>query len=255
MINYKKIDDLINKHFDGTHKEKITENLKKYESDLDTFAEQEAQERKNTLVDLIFNSRAFEIKDTDGFLLENGGASRYHISLIEIVEDRKGQELAELMARYMDQVDEQIDRVVGILKKSRNQKGTSKEDYHLSSIIATVLEKRSCDLIYQRTPEDKFDFWQDGRLSDHKRIAIVDEVITTGTGVIEAVKYLRKFRPEISINDVFVYVSRATGQKLKDIQSQLEQLEVKLHYIIDERELIDALHSKGYIDIDSIQSS
>jgi orotate phosphoribosyltransferase len=205
-------------------------------------------------VDLIASSRAFEIKKNNGFQLENSPASNYYIRLLEVVEDRQGYELAELMASYIDQVDDQIDRVVGILKKgNEQQREISEEKYHLSSIVSTVLRKRSADLIYQKVGENKFEFWQDGRLSGHKKIALVNEVITTGTGMIQAVKYLREFHPEVIVKDVFVYVSGVTGKPLIRIQDQLDQLGVNLHYLIDGVELIEGLYLKNYPEIGLIK--
>jgi orotate phosphoribosyltransferase len=83
----------------------------------------------------------------------------------------------------------------------------------------------------------------------------VDEVITTGTGVIQAVKYLQEFHQEVIINDVFVYVARATGQHLARIQDQLEQLGVNLHYLVDGVELIEGLKSRNYPEISLIEAS
>jgi orotate phosphoribosyltransferase len=255
MIDYNKISELIDRHFDGSHEDEIAENLRKYEPRLGQLARAEEQERKKILVDLIVGSSAFEIKKNNGFRLENSHPSQYYIRLLEIVEDNQGYALAELMARYIDRVDDQIDRVVGILKRGdEQQREVSEEKYHLSSIIATVLQKRSCDLIYQQVAEGNFEFWQDGRISAHKKIAIVDEVITTGTGIIQAVKHLREFHPEVIINDAFIYVSRATGQKLAVIQEELQHLDVRLHYVIDEIELIDMLCIRNYPDIHLIES-
>lgn len=254
MLDYNKINDSIEQHFADTQPEKIAENLKKY--DLDALAKLEERDRKNALVDLIFSSRAFEIKRDGSFSLENGGVSDRYIRLLEIVEDNRGRDLAKLMARYIDIIDDKIDRIVGILKKSdREQQTITQENYHLSSIIATVMSKRASDLVYQRLSTDKFQFWQDGKLSDYKKIVIIDEVLTTGTGVIEAVKYLREFHKEVIINDVFVYVCRATGKKLADIKERLARLDVSLYYIIDEKELIDMLRSRHYPHIDSIKST
>jgi orotate phosphoribosyltransferase len=256
MINNDRIKHLIDDHFDGSHEDEIAINLREYTPRLEQLAQQEEQKRKNTLVDLIASSRAFEIKKINGFQLENSPASNYYIRLLEVVEDRQGYELAELMASYIDQVDDQIDRVVGLLKKgNEQQREISQEKYHLSSIVSTVLRKRSADLIYQKVRENEFEFWQDGRLSGHKKIAIVDEVITTGTGVIQAVKYLQEFHQEVIINDVFVYVARATGQHLARIQDQLEQLGVNLHYLVDGVELIEGLKSRNYPEISLIEAS
>jgi orotate phosphoribosyltransferase len=253
MINNDRIKQLIDDHFDGSHEDEIAENLREYEPRLERLSQQEEQRRKNTLVDLIASSRAFEIKKSNGFQLENSPASNYYIRLLEVVEDRQGYELAELMASYIDRVDDQIDRVVGILKKgNEQQREISEEKYHLSSIVSTVLRKRSADLIYRKVAENEFEFWQDGRLSAHKKIAIVDEVITTGTGVIQAVKYLQKFHQEVIVNDVFVYVARATGQHLETIHEQLEQLGVNLHCLIDGVELIEGLRSRNYPEISLI---
>jgi orotate phosphoribosyltransferase len=255
MINNDRIKQLIDDHFDGSHEDEIASNLREYEPRLDQLSQQDEQNRKNTLVDLIASSRAFEIKKNNGFQLENSPASNYYIRLLEVVEDRQGYELAELMASYIDQVDDQIDRVVGILKKgNEQQREISEEKYHLSSIVSTVLRKRSADLIYQKVGENKFEFWQDGRLSGHKKIAIVDEVITTGTGMIQAVKYLQEFHQEVIVNDVFVYVARATGQNLTRIQDQLEQLGINLHYLINGVELIEGLHSRKYPEIGLVKT-
>jgi orotate phosphoribosyltransferase len=255
MINNDRIKKLIDDHFDGSHEDEIAKNLREYAPRLEPYSQQDEQNRKNTLVDLIASSRAFEIKKSNGFLLENSPASNYYIRLLEVVEDRKGYELAELMASYIDQVDDQIDRVVGLLKKgNEQQREISQEKYHLSSIVSTVLRKRSADLIYQKVGENKFEFWQDGRLSGHKKIAIVDEVITTGTGMIQAVKYLEEFHQEVIVNDVFVYVARATGRDLTKIQDQLELLGVNLHYLIDGFELIEGLHSRDYPEISLVEA-
>jgi orotate phosphoribosyltransferase len=256
MINSNRVKQLIDDHFDGSHEDEIAENFREYALRLEQASEQYQQRRKNILVDLIASSRAFEIKKSNGFQLENSPASNYYIRLLEVVEDRQGYELAELMASYIDQVDDQIDRVVGLLKKGNEQhREISQEKYHLSSLVSTVLRKRSADLIYQKVGENKFEFWQDGRLSGHKRIAIVDEVITTGTGVIQAVKYLQEFHQEVIVNDVFVYVTRATGQHLVRIQEQLDQLGVNLHYLVDGVELIEGLKSRNYSEISLIETS
>jgi hypothetical protein len=109
MINSNRVKQLIDDHFDGSHEDEIAENFREYALRLEQASEQDQQTRKNILVDLIASSRAFEIKKINGFQLENSPASNYYTRLVEVVEDRRGYELAELMASYIDQVDDQIE--------------------------------------------------------------------------------------------------------------------------------------------------
>jgi orotate phosphoribosyltransferase len=250
-LDYRKASEIIKKHFAETPPEQIWNNLQSL--GLTEASNLAIEQFKSTLVDLIIyckqNGRdVFDVKE-EGFLLENGKKSPYFINLSEISEASKSHELYQLMAGYVAPAIGKIHRIVGLLRKETATPENApifRERIHLAAGVAALVGKPSCDLVFEKdeqTEEPKL--LLDGRLQPNQKVAIVDDVLTTGTNIIQAVKHLRKQGNEVS--DAFVFISRAFGKPLEEIQDQLNGMGVTLDYIIDSRELFDRLYAGNHI--------
>jgi orotate phosphoribosyltransferase len=48
----------------------------------------------------------------------------------------------------------------------------------------------------------------------------------------------------VNVTDAFVFITRATENKLKDIENKLKKLKINLHYIINIKELLEKLEKQ-----------
>jgi orotate phosphoribosyltransferase len=248
-LDSRKASEIIKKHFAETSTEEIWENLQRL--GLTEASNLAIEQFKSTLVDLIIycqqNGRdVFDVKKA-GFFLENGSKSPYFITLSEVSEAGKSHELSQLMAGYVAPAIGKVDRIVGLLKKENTKNAPIfRERTHLATGVAALLGKPSCDLVFETDEQTgETELLLDGRLQPNQKVVIVDDVLTTGTNIIRAVDYLRKHGNEVS--DAFVFISRAFGEPLEEIQNQLNGMGVTLDYIIDSRELFDRLYAGNHI--------
>lgn len=255
-LDYRKASEIIKKHFAETSTEEIWDNLQRL--GLTEASNLAIEQFKSTLVDLIIyckqNGRdVFDVKDAfglkeEGFPLENGGSSPYIIHLSEVSEAGKSHELYQLMAGYVAPAIGKVDRIVGLLKKENTKNAPIfRERIHVAAGVAALLGKPSCDLVFEKDEQTggMKELLLDGRLQPNQKVVIVDDVLTTGTNIIQAVKHLRKHGNEVS--DAFVFISRAFGKPLEAIQNQLNGMGVTLDYIIDSRELFERLYAGNHI--------
>jgi orotate phosphoribosyltransferase len=94
---------------------------------------------------------------------------------------------------------------------------------------------------------------RDGKLLPKERVVIVDEVLTTGTNIINAVEYIRQDDDSVNVSDAFVFINRANKQELNNIENQLKDLKVNLHYIININELFEELKKRQVLTSQEIE--
>lgn len=246
MIDPKKANELINQYFSSKNKAQIIKDLQEYECDFSKLAAKDLEEKKNVLVDLIIKHKAYDIKDGAGFDLEcQPEKSCFYIRLLEIFEKGQGIKLSRIIASDIEQLIVPIDRVIGLLSQNNAGEELTNERYHLAPTIANIIEKSSCELISLKDKDSgKYKFIKDGRLLPKERVVIVDEVLTTGTNIIDAVNYIRQYYDSVNVTDAFVFITRATENKLKDIENKLKKLKINLHYIINIKELLEKLEQQ-----------
>jgi orotate phosphoribosyltransferase len=202
---------------------------------------------KDTLVKLIGKYGAFK---TGVFSLEHRDkTAHYVVYLSELFSKGAARVTSELMANLIRQSNVEFDRVVGILMREPGEsRRLSREGYHLAPIVASMLKKPYV-LLYEARDKQTGElyFFHDGELLPEERVIIIDDVLTTGGSIINAVNYLRRIEENIAVHDAFVFVSRPHGEILKAIQERLDQMNVTLHFMIDSRELLQGLYQQGYI--------
>lgn len=247
MIDLSKVNQLIDNYFSSTDNSQLIKDLQKY--DFLQAREKDIQEKKDILLELIIKYQAYEIKPEAGFTLENAEwKSSFYICLREIFEAGKSLKLSKIMAHEISQLVTPVNRVIGLLSEhNHNECELTKERYHLAPIVASILQKPSCELISRQKSDRCDQFTKDGKLLPQENVVIIDEVMTTGTNIIDAVNYIRKYDESVNVRNAFVFVTRATGKKLEEIENKLKSNQISLHYIIDESELVDALYKRQLI--------
>ncbi len=81
----------------------------------------------------------------------------------------------------------------------------------------------------------------EGLIHDGMKVLMIDDVATTGGSVVNAIKSLKEVN--ISITDAFVIVNRMEGA-----DKALEELDVKMHSILNILQISEALYEQKMID-------
>jgi len=210
---------------------------------------------KETLVKLVGKYGAFQ---TGKYSLEHRGKTAHYVVYLSVLFNKgQAQAISELMANLITQSNVEFDRVVGILMRAPGESlRTSREGYHLAPVVASML-KRPYVLLYEARDENTGElcFFQDGELLPKERVVIIDDVLTTGASIINAVNYLRRVEGKIAAHDAFVFLSRPHGKTLEAIQKQFEQMDVTLHSMIDSKELLQKLYQQGFIGQEELKEA
>ena len=208
---------------------------------------------RDVLVELIGKGGAFK---TGEFTLEHrGDIARYVIYLSELFNKGQALEVAELMVELIRQSNVRFERVIGILmKEPSGGPYVSLERYHLVPVVASLLGKPYL-LLYEAKDEETGApcYLYDGEFRAGERAIIVDDVITTGTSIINAANHLRS--RQIAVHDAFVFVSRSHGDALKRVRERLRQAGVTLQFIIDSSQLLQELYKKGFIGQEEVEEA
>ncbi len=204
----------------------------------------------------IFGESRSLLTDRETFPLERRTEpGHYFVSISEIFNRGYGLELARLIANMITRSTVDFDRVIGIHNLIVEEKAGSDprklavEGHHLAAVVATLLKKPYM-LLYEGTDY----FIYDGQASSpSERVIIIDDVLTTGGGTINAIKYLKE--RSISVDAVFVAVRRPQGEEFIEIQQRIQQQGVVLHCLIDSKALVDRLYQQEYITREQLEKA
>lgn len=81
----------------------------------------------------------------------------------------------------------------------------------------------------------------EGKIHQGMKVLMIDDVATTGSSIVNAIKALKE--EKIVVNDAFVIVNRMEGA-----DTTLKDLDVTMHSLIDIMEITKALHEQKIID-------
>ena len=115
-------------------------------------------------------------------------------------------------------------------------------------VIASALAIETVKpLIYVRSKPKDYGTLKmiEGKIHQGMTVLMIDDVATTGESVVSAIKSLKD--ADISVKDAYVMVNRMEGAN-----KALEDLGVKLHFILDILKISNALHEQGIIDKDTL---
>ena len=73
------------------------------------------------------------------------------------------------------------------------------------------------------------------------KVLVIEDVITTGSSILETVKVLKQ--EGLKVNDVIVFLDREQGGR-----QQLAKHGIQLHAVLTRSEILDVLHQSGNID-------
>lgn len=195
----------------------------------------------DALINMIAKYRAVSVGQ---FNLEHRGAARYYVDLSKIFDAGESQAMAQLMAEAIRESGVNFDHVVGILmENSDKSKGLSREGYHLAPIIASILGKP-----YGHLYENNSKLLFDGDRALWRKVVLVDDVITTGGSINNAISYLESLDKPVKVVGCYAYISRLHSSKFGTFKASIEQRGINLRVLLDSKVLIDALYERGEIN-------
>lgn len=169
------------------------------------------------------------------------GTSKYFYDFSIIFKDQEsGKEMSEFMARMIESYNPRFDLLVGH-HLVRNIDHPRYSEYPLLEDVAGIFRK----------PFAKLYEYQDGKEPQLKgdlvgRSAIIlDDVVRTGNTVIRTARFLRT--NNLEVRDVFVFLVRPDGKKLKILEQKLRREKLKVHYIDTTRHMLQQMHKDGNV--------
>jgi len=212
---------------------------------------------RERLVNLIGRYQALRVYEKPQHLEHRKEPAHYKVLLSEIFKKGEAESLCQLMKVFILRSNVRFDRIVGILMKERAdlfaadvEFKLSREGYHIAPILASML-KKPYTLLYEAKDEEtgKLYFLYEGELPENETTVIIDDVLTTGESIANAVSYLRGLNRAIKVSEAFVFVSRARPEEL----AVLSSLDVRVHAMIDRRDLVDRLYARRYLNRDDFR--
>jgi orotate phosphoribosyltransferase len=159
------------------------------------------------------------------FMLPNGKPSSYHFDLGVVPSDPEayGLAIAACMAVAKEIGEKNFDAVAGVATAGVT----------ISSPVAYLLKK---PMLYVRRGEEGHGLGKEveGAIRPGWRALVIDDLVTTGGGVVSAVAALRRSR--YIVNDALVLVDRLEGGK-----ENLRKADVRLRSFTDIRDLVETL--------------
>jgi hypothetical protein len=210
-----------------------------------------AYPNKELLVDLIVKSQAFQVPEKPVKAEHREAPLYYKIEFSQIFEKGLQMELSKLMANFIRASDVTFDRLIGV--GSRQKEDKPLREKYLTVPLLSAIMKKPYALIIEIVDSKKFIC--EGEIKEGETVIIIDEVLTTGKSVINAVKYLRENFKDIKIANVFTLIVRFPFREggIDGAKRTLWDYGVELHTIIDNVELVETLYKRKYLTSGKLQ--
>ncbi|EDM79681.1 orotate phosphoribosyltransferase [Plesiocystis pacifica SIR-1] len=196
------------------------------------------QAHQAAFVDLLVR---YEVIRFGEFTLKSGRKSPYFVNAGQL---RTGQAIAGLGRAYAAEI--QRARLACDLVFGPAYKGVP-----LAVATAIGLAERGLDVPYGFDRKEAKDHGEGGIFVGTKpeagmKVVLVDDVITSGRSIREAVELLREAAPDVQVTAAIVAVDRCErGRSEKTTMSELrEELGVDVRAIVDIREVVAYLHGR-----------